>query len=202
MKQWKSILVVMVSVVLVFMMTSCKKSSSSSDNPTGPDDTISKLYGSGSISFNTNSTVIGNYSMSGSFNPTGAGASGSGIMCYYVANSNSAWIYGYKWTSSTNWDWSIITIYRASGLGTGSYSFADNDASISIMKGATSMSGYDGTNYVLDAGTANVTSFSSTGMQGNFSGTGVGVTSDVLGLPIQLTNGSFNVTFGTATNQP
>jgi hypothetical protein len=199
MKQFKFLLVMLVSLALVLVMSSCKKDSS--DNPAGPDNPAAALYGSGSISFNTNSTVMGNYSMSGSFNPGSYGTSGSGIMCYYDANSNSAWIYAYKWTSSSNWDWTVFTVHRTSALGTGSYSFADNGASLSIVKGASGMGSSNGTYYVIDEGTANVTAFSSTGMRGNFSGTGVGISDDVYGQPIQLTNGSFDVTFGTASGQ-
>jgi hypothetical protein len=71
-----------------------------------------------------------------------------------------------------------------------------------IVKGATGMSSSDGSGFAVNAGTANITSFSSTGMKGNFSGTGVGYTAAVMGTEIQITNGSFDVTFGTASNVP
>jgi hypothetical protein len=200
MQRYKLFLVMMVCMALVVLMASCKKSDSG--NPAGPDNPVTGAYGTGSISFYTNSSVIGNYSLSGSFNPTGYGTSGTGLMCYYDVSSNSAWIYAYKWTSSTNWDWTVLSFNRTTSLGTGTYSFAENEAMLSIIKGASGMSSSDGTHYIIDEGTANMTSFSTTGMKGNFGGTGLGVSDNVLGLPIQLTNGSFDVTFGTTAVSP
>jgi hypothetical protein len=200
MKHFKFILVVLVSVALVLLMASCKKSDSG--NPAGPDNPATGLYGSGSVSFNTNSTVVGNYNISGSFDPTSYGSSGSGVWCWHYTSQNTVGLYGYVWRSSTDWDYIFLSFSKptANPLGTGTYNFSENEVSMIIVKGATSIGGSDGSDFAVDAGTANITSFSSTGMKGNFSGTGVGYTAAVMGTEIQITNGSFDVTFGTAAN--
>ena len=200
MKQWQSILVMIVVMVFVLTLSSCKKDEG---NPAGPNNPIAELYGSGSVSFNTNSSIVGNYNISGAFNPTSYGSNGSGVWCWHDAGSNTAGIYGYIWRSSSDWDQVVISVYKSSGaLTTGTYDFTEQEASVSIVKGASGMGSADGSRFVFDAGTLTITSITSTGMKGNFSGTGIGYSSDVMGTPIQVTNGSFDVTFGTASDAP
>ncbi len=201
MKQLRFGLVMIISVALVLLMASCKKSDS---NPTNSNNPPGANYGGGSLSFNTNSSSVGNFNLSGSFNPTSYGSSGSGVMCWYESSANTAIVYGYVWRSSSDWDLVILEFNRPTGtaLGTGSYSFSNQSATLIFIKGANGMSASNGNEYVLDEGTANMTSYSSTGMKGNFSGTGVGVTGAVVGQAIQVTNGSFDVTFGTVYGTP
>lgn len=201
MKKWKFVFVMIMSIALVVLMGSCKKSSS---NPTSSNNPPGTNYGGGTLSFNTNSSSAGNYSISGSFNPASYGTSGSGVMSWYDSSSNGAWAYGYVWHSSSNWDLAILEFTRPAGtaMGTGSYNFADETATLIFVKGATGEAGSGGDYYGLNQGTGNITSYSSTGMKGNFSGSGIQVSGSAVGAAVQVTNGSFDVTFGTAYGTP
>ncbi len=208
MKQFKFVLVMIISIALVMLMASCKKSDSGSDT-TGPNNPNTGSYGSGSLSFNTNSSTAGNsWNISGSFNPTSTGQTGSGVMSWYDASSNVAWVYAFLWRSSNDWDYAILELERtpsSNKVGTGTYSFAsgtDNTAMLIFIKGASSQTSTNGNYYMLESGTANITSYSSTGMKGNFSGTGMGISGSASGTPVQVSAGSFDVTFGTAYGTP
>jgi hypothetical protein len=191
MKQWRSILVMIVSVVLVFMMTSCKKSSS--DNPTGPNNPASTVMGSGSISLTT--STLGNFSANGTWTGSASGSSGSAVAAFTGQDGSDygAIIYGYIWRSATDWDnvWLIIAT-TGTPISTGSYTIGgDREFTLLVSKG-TSSAGDISNGYYMTSGTCTITSYSSTGMQGTFSGTATRGTETT-----SITNGSFNVTFGT-----
>jgi hypothetical protein len=193
MKQYKFILVVLISVALVLLMASCKKSDSG--NPAGPDNPASTLLGSGSISLTT--STLGNFSINGAWTGSASGGSGSAVAAFTGQDGSDygAIIYGYVWRSTTDWDnvWLIIAT-TGTPISTGSYTIGgDREFTVLVSKG-TSSAGDMSNGYYMTSGTCTLTSYSSTGMQGTFSGTAERGTETT-----SITNGSFNVTFGTGT---
>jgi hypothetical protein len=193
MKQFKSVLVTFLSIILIVFVVSCKKSESfTNSNPTTSD------MGSGSISFNT--STKGNISMNGAWTGSAVGSSGTAVAAVtgHDGADYGAIIYGYAWHSSTNWDYVWLDIATTGGpLTTGTYSVgADNkELAFEFSKGGSSPT--DASNvYYLMSGSCNLTNYSSTGMKGTFSGTAVHYNATGTEDSTFVTNGSFDVTFG------
>ena len=165
-----------VLIVLLVAIVGCKKDSSS--NPINPNTPAGNLYGSGSISFTAGS--LGNLSFSGSWAVTSSGNTGNSV------------VIGNTWHSSSNWDMVTLLLWT-NGTGTDTVGITDNGFSFTFLKGGTSSTDISN-EYTLTSGTCHVTSFSSTGMQGTFSGTAAKSDQST----VTITNGTFNVTFGTA----
>ena len=172
-------------------MVSCKKSSS---NPTNPG---SNLLGSGSLSF-TGGT-LGSFGFSGAW--TGSASTGSGGAVEALTGVQDlvygAIVYGYYWHSTTNWDLAWLYVAnQGSALTPGTYTLGATNKGFQFWfeKGANSSSVNDSLEYILMSGTCTVTSYSSTGMKGTFSGTAVNLVNTTS--TINVTNGSFDVTFG------
>ncbi|MGD0037448.1 MAG: hypothetical protein ABSC53_09175 [Bacteroidota bacterium] len=110
-----------------------------------------------------------------------------------VTGTSATYVAGYTWHSSSNWDITTLVLWT-NGTGTYTNSSSASGFSFTFVKGGTSSTDYSNT-YTLSIGTCHVTSFSSSGMQGTFSGTATNSQNST----ISVTNGSFNVTFETQT---
>lgn len=173
-------------------IVSCKKSSS---NPTNPG---SDVLGSGSLSFSAD--TAGTFNFSGAW--TGSASTGSGSAVEALTGvSDSVYggvVYGYYWHTSTNWDLAWVYVgNKGSAITPGTYTVDGTNKEFQFWfeKGATSAAVNASNEYVLVSGTCTVTSYSSSGMKGTFSGTAVNTLHTTT--TISVTNGSFNVTFGT-----
>jgi hypothetical protein len=179
-------------VIIAILIGSTGCSDDKSSNPTNPNNPASNIYGSGSISFNADS--IGNFSFSGSWTGAAVGTSGTAVeaLTGKSGSTYAAIIYAHTWHSSNNWDNVILEITKdGTPITTGTYT-ATNGLTFMFTKGATSTSG--GSNmFILDNGSCQITSYSSTGMKGTISGTATRPTDQAT---ISITNGTFDVTFG------
>jgi hypothetical protein len=153
------------------------------------------MYGSGSISFHADS--IGNFSFSGAWTGASVGTSGAAVEAITGKSGSTyaAFIYAYTWHSSTNWDYVILEITNdGTPITTGTYT-AGNGLTFMLSKGATSATG--GSNmFILESGSCQITSYSSSGMKGTISGTATRPSDQAT---VSITNGTFDVTFGTYT---
>ncbi len=184
-----------VCALLAILMLSCNKDATNpldtGDGPTSGD------YGSGTLTFNTNK--VGNFASTGTWSGSAGQGVGSGIWAYIEPQSQVVWIYGLKWRSQSDWDVALLELTNSGAAPTtGSYSFQGSGAKNATLSFATNVSSFtDYTQgYMLTGGLCNITSLSSTGLRGNFSGTGVHTTDS--GKSIAVTNGVVEVTFGTA----
>jgi hypothetical protein len=183
----------LVLIVLLIAIVGCKKDSTS--NPTNPNTPASNLYGSGSLSFTAGS--LGNFSFSGSWTGASVGSSGTAVEALTGKNGSdySAIIYTYTWHSSTNWDNALLDLENTgSQITTGTYTIG-NGFAFMFTKGSTSATDFSN-EYILTSGSCQVTSYSSSGMNGTFSGTAIKYSDQTT---VTITNGTFNVTFGTTT---
>ncbi len=190
----KSLVTVLIMLMCLSLLSiSCKKDSSD-DNPAGPDNPASSVYGSGSISFTAG--ALGTISMSGAWNGQSSGTSGSAVeaLTGQSGNDYGAVIYGYAWSSSNKWNNIWLSVGNTgSAITTGTYTVGADQKELIFMFSLDGTSQTDMSNsYYFTSGTCNVTSYSTSGMQGTFSGTASNGTSTV-----NVTNGTFNVKFGT-----
>jgi hypothetical protein len=185
---------VLIALLVVFF--GCKKDESSSSNPTSPNNTTSNLLGSGSLSFTAGS--LGSFSFSGSWTGASVGSSGTAVEALTGKSGSDygAIIYAYTWHSSTNWDNAMLDLANTgTPITTGTYvpGANNNELAFTFTKGSTSSTDFSN-EYILTSGSCQLTSYSSSGMKGTFSGTAMRVSDQTT---VSVTNGSFNVTFGT-----
>jgi len=183
----------LVLIVLLVAIVGCKKESSS--NPTNPNTPASNLYGSGSISFTADS--LGNFNFSGTWTGASVGTSGTAVESLkgQSGSTYAAIINAYTWHSSTNWDHAMLEITSdGTPITTSTYTAGDG-LTFTFTKGGTSAA--SGSNvFVLSGGSCQVTSYSSSGMKGTISGTATRYSDNAT---VSITNGTFDVTFGTYT---
>ena len=184
----------LVLIVLLAVFIGCKKDESSS--PTSSNNPASTVLGSGSISFTAGS--LGSFSFSGNWTGASVGSSGTAVEALTGKNGADygALIYGYTWHSSTNWDNAFLDLANTGApITTGTFVVGanNNELTFTFTKGSTSAADFSN-EYILTSGSCQLTSYSSSGMKGTFSGTAIRVSDQTA---VSVTNGSFDVTFGT-----
>jgi hypothetical protein len=185
--------IIVVIIVLLIGSTGCSDDKS---NPANQNNPINNLYGSGSLSFNADS--IGNFSFSGSWTGAATGSTGVAVAAWTGQTSPSsdyeAIIYARTMHSTTNFDYASLVISVSTPITSGSTYTFGNGLTFMFAKGESSMT--SGSNmFVLINGTCQVTSYSASGMQGTITGTAMRSADQAM---VSITNGSFNVTFGTS----
>ena len=190
----KKFVVSTITIGAACIVASCNMDNS---NPVSSGSDNSGNYGSGSVSFNTDSE--GNMAASGAWTGSAQTSSGAAVWASIDAQSQTARVWGLIWRSKSDWDVALLELSVSSGtLSTGSYSLTQSGNKIAKFYYARHVSSYTdyASGYALASGICVVTGFSSTGIRGNFNGSGA-YSSDQ-NRTLQVSQGSFDVVFGTS----
>ncbi len=149
----------------------------------------------GSMSFNSDR---GSFSANGVYNSTVPNGSGAVAYRDSVQGIQLLVVIAYRYTTLTSLDIAIVDFAIHPGSEVGTYSVAQGQVTIRYMVGVDprTQNPYDNY-YGATTGTAAISSFSSSGAQGTFSGSGVFYTNQTPGSQtFSLTNGTFSVPLG------